>query len=81
MRPGDLRALLGILSPEMVILTPGQELPAGRKALLLLMTTHEVRWWNQQKADGKISSEALREWDRNGQQAALILLHEATSIR
>ncbi len=81
MRPGDLRGLLEVLDPSLSVLAPGQDLPSNQKALLLLMTTHEVRWWENRKAQGNIPSDTLKEWDRNGQQAALILLQDASSIR
>jgi len=81
MRPGDLRTLFGILNPRLIILALGQDLPSNQKALMLLMTTHEVRWWEKLQAEGSIPSIALKEWNRDGQQAALILLQDASSIR
>ncbi len=80
MRAGDLRTLLGVLDPHLIILAPHEVQPTHRKALLLLMTTHEVRWWETWKAEEQIPSETLKEWNRNGQQAALILLQDSGSF-
>ncbi len=81
MRPGDFRTLLGVLDPDLIVLAPEQDLQPNQKALLLLMTTHEVQWWEKRSTDKTISSDTLKTWNRNGQQAALILLHDAASIR